>query len=357
MSTKKARGCQAFTSVLLGLSENRVMSLGPNGEPPTPLVSFGLSRAESDRIGLMHAKVAIVMHYLGNDWSQAQIAGLRDELTEMAVDIVAVTDAGFDPAKQVADIHNVLSEHPDVIVSAPTDPVATAAAYREAAEQGVKLVFADNVPRGFRPGKDYVSVVSADNYANGVASADLMAQAVHGRGRVAAVFHDADFFVTQQRYEAFRSTIENKYPEIALVDEVGVRGPDFALEARQVVAGMLERAWDINGIWAVWDVPAEGVVAAVREAGRTDIVITTIDLGLNVAMEVARGGLVYGLGAQRPFDQGVAEAELAGYALLGKPAPPYVVLPALPVSRVSVLEAWESVYHQPPPQRLIEAAT
>jgi ribose transport system substrate-binding protein len=112
----------------------------------------------------------------------------------------------------------------------------------------------------------------------------------------------------------------------------------------------------LAGIWAVWDVPAEGVMAAARKADRNDLVITTVDLGLNVALELARGGLVFGLGAQRPFDQGVTEAELAAYGLLGKTAPAYVALPALPVSKVSVLEAWKSVYHQPPPNALLKAA-
>ncbi|MBO0237294.1 substrate-binding domain-containing protein, partial [Vibrio parahaemolyticus] len=77
----------------------------------------------------------------------------------------------------------------------------TADAYRKAAEQGVEIVFMDNVPKGFEPGKDYTSVVSADNYGNGVASAHLLASALGGEGKVGAIFHAADFFVTQQRYE------------------------------------------------------------------------------------------------------------------------------------------------------------
>src|SRR5919198_813994 len=52
---------------------------------------------------------------------------------------------------------------------------ATAAiAYKAAAARGVKLVFMDNVPKGMKAGKDYVSVVSADNCGNGIASAYLM---------------------------------------------------------------------------------------------------------------------------------------------------------------------------------------
>ena len=84
--------------------------------------------------------------------------------------------------------------------------------------------------------------------------------------------------------------------------------------------------------------------------------MTTIDLGLNVAVSIAQDGIVKGLGRSGPFDQGVTEAKLAGYGLLGKEAPAYVALPALPVTHDNVLEAWQEVYHQDPPQALADAA-
>jgi ribose transport system substrate-binding protein len=343
--------------LLLALSENNVLGTGPNGEPPTPPIGFGLTNEELHEVRAMHATAAIVMHYGANDWSQAQVAGIQAQFAEMGIAVVAVTDAGFDPAKQVADIEAVLANEPDIIVSIPTDPVATAAAYKKAAAQGVKLVFMDNVPVGMRHGEDYVSVASADNFGNGVASAHLMAEGLDGRGSIGVVFHDADFFVTRQRYEAFKQTLRESYPAIAIVEEEGIHGPDFAADAQKVAAAMLARHDDLSGIWAVWDVPAEGVMAAARAAGRGDLVITTVDLGLSVALELARGGLIFGVGAQRPFDLGVHEAELAAYGLLEKEAPAYVALPALPVSRLSVLDAWESVYHNPPPPQLVQAAS
>jgi ribose transport system substrate-binding protein len=343
--------------LLLALSENNVLGTGPNGEPPTPPIGFGLTDDELRTVRAMDATAAIVLHYGGNDWSRAQVAGLRAEFDEMGIDVIAVTDAGFDPARQVADIEAVLTSDPDVIVSIPTDPVATAPAYRHAAAQGVQLVFMDNVPAGMRPGEDYVSVTATDNAGNGVASAHLMAEGLDRRGKVGVVYHDADFFVTRQRYEAFRQTIELSYTGIEIVAEAGIRGPDFAADADGVATEMLTRHPGLDGIWAVWDVPAEGVMAAARRAGRRDLVITTVDLGLNVALELASGGLIFGVGAQRPFDQGLYEAELAAYGLLGKQAPPYVALPALPVRRLGVLDAWESVYHTSPPSQLVDAAT
>jgi ribose transport system substrate-binding protein len=343
--------------LLRALSENNVLGTGPNGESPTPPIGFGLTNEELRKVRAMHATAAIVMHYGANDWSQAQVAGLQAQFAEMGIDVVAVTDAGFDPRKQVADLEAVLASQPEIIVSIPTDPVATAAAYKKAAAQGVKLVFMDNVPMGMKHGEDYVSVASADNFGNGVASAHLMAEGLDGRGSVGVVFHNADFFVTRQRYEAFRQTLLESYPAIEIVEEVGIHGPDFAADAQTAAATMLAHHRDLSGIWAVWDIPAEGVIAAARAAGRGDLVITTVDLGLNVALELARGGLVFGVGAQRPFDLGVHEAELAAYGLLEKEAPAYVALPALPVSRLSVLDAWESVYHNPPPPQLVEAAS
>ena len=62
---------------------------------------------------------------------------------------------------------------------------------------------------------------------------------------------------------------------------------------------MLTANQNLSGIWAVWDVPAEGVIAAARAASKEHLVITTVDLGLNVAVEMAENGLVKGVGAQR----------------------------------------------------------
>jgi ribose transport system substrate-binding protein len=356
-ATPGATPSAAGGAATLAEMEGQVFSTGPQGESPTAASEVMLTEEELAEIQGMGATAAIVMHYSGDDWSAAQIAGLRDQFGKMGIEVIAETDAGFQPETQVSDIETILARNPNIIVSIPTDPVATASAYRQAVEQGVKLVFMDNVPQGFTPGEDYVSVVSADNYGNGIVSAHLMAEALGGEGQVGIVYFSADFFVTQQRHDAFKATIEENYPNIEIFEEQGIAAPDFAGQADQVASAMLTRNADLDGIWAVWDVPAEGVINAIRTAGReNDVVVTTIDLGQNVAISLAQGGIVKGLGAQRPFDQGVTEAKLAGYGLLGKEAPPFVALPALPVTRENVLEAWQEVYHQDPPQALQDAA-
>ena len=338
----------------LAAFQEKILSKGPHGEEPSPASSVSLTSEESDRVRELKAKAAIVMHY-SSDWSQAQVAGLKSQFEKMGIEVMAVTDAGFNPERQVAEIQTVLAQQPQIIVSIPTDADITAAAYKKASQQGVKLVFMDNVPTGFEAGRDYVSVVSADNYGNGVASAHLMAKFLQDKGQIGLVYHAANFFVTQQRYEAFKKTITENYPEITIVTEQGIREPDFLKDANRAASAMLAANPNLSGIWAVWDLPAEGIISAARAAHREDLVITTIDLGLNVAVEMARNKFIKGVGAQRPYDQGVTEALLAGYGLLGKPAPPYVALPAFPVTRENVVDAWKTIYHSQAPASLTNA--
>jgi ribose transport system substrate-binding protein len=351
-SSSEDAGVSKKADAALAAIQGKVLSKGPNGESPEDADVAKLSDEEITKVKSLGATAAIVMHYGGNDWATAQIAGLKDQFTKMGIKVVGITDANFKPDKQVSDLETVMAKKPDIIVSIPTDPVATASAYKAAAKAGAKLVFMDNVPQGLKAGTDYVSVVSADNYGNGVTSAHMMAKALGGKGEIGLIFHEADFFVTKQRYDGFKATIKKDYPDIKIVDEKGIAGPDFAGDAQGAANAMLTENANLKGIWAVWDVPAEGVMAAARASGRTDLKIATEDLGTNVAIALAKNQLVAGLGAQRPFDQGVTEALLGAGALIGKKQPAYVALSALPVSHDNVLDAWKQVYHSDPPEDL-----
>ncbi|RFU66624.1 substrate-binding domain-containing protein [Peribacillus glennii] len=332
--------------------DQEIQSKGPHGEEAVSAKTLQLTEDEIAKIKEGKYTAALVMHYAGNDWATAQINGLKATFERMGIKVVAVTDAQFKAEKQVSDIETVLAKKPDIIVSIPVDPVSTADAYKKAAAAGVKLVFMDNAPSGLKAGKDYISVVSADNYGNGIQAADIMAEKLNKKGKIGVIFHDADFFVTKQRTDAFEATLKEKYPDMKIVARGGITDPN---QGEKVASGMLTKNPDLDGIFAVWDVPAEGALSAVRTSGK-DIVLTTIDLGTNVAVEIASDGIIKGLGAQLPFDQGIAEAILAGHALLGKETPAYVAVPALKVTSDNILDAWKLVYHTDAPDSIQGAA-
>ncbi len=325
-----------------------IKAVGPNGEKAVLATELSLTDEEIEKVKAGNYTAAISLHYGGNDWSTSQIAGLTDTFEKLGIKIVATTDADFSPERQVSDLESIMAKKPDILVSIPVDATSTADAFKRVAESGTKIVFMDNVPVGFTAGVDYVSSVSADNYGNGIIAADLIGEALNGKGKVGVVYYDVDYFVTNQRLEGFEKEMAEKYPDIEIVSKQGFQHENKCDEVADV---MLTQHPDINAIFAHWDIPAEGVLSALNAAGRNDVLLSTIDLGNNIAKEIARGR-VLGVGAQMPYDQGVAEATLAAYALLGKEAPAYVAVPAKRVDQSNIAEGYEQVYHTSAPDWL-----
>lgn len=332
---------------LADLASGKVFSTGPNGETAASAGSLTFTAGELAKVKALKATAAIAFH-LTSDWTSGQLAGLQKEFKVLGISIVGTTQADFKADTQVSQIQTLMAKKPSVLISIPVDSQAESSAYKAVAAAGTKIVFMDNVASGMTAGKDYVSVVSADNYANGAASAFLLGKYLNGKGTLALVHHSADFWVTKQRWNGFKETITKSFPGIKIVDDKGISGPDFAGDAQAAATAILTKNPKLDAFWGVWDTPAEGIMAALRAAGNTHTVIATQDLGANVAISLAKGGPVVGLGAQRPYDAGVAEAKLAAYALIGKTAPIYVAMPALAVDHANVLRAWRTVYAASP---------
>lgn len=335
----------------MAVSAQEIMSTGPNGETATLATELSLTDEEIEQVKAGGYTAAISFHYGGNDWSTAQQKGLKDTFEKFGIEVTAITDADFSAEKQVSDLETIMAKDPDILVSIPTDATSTADAYRRVAEAGTKIVFMDNVPNGFTAGENYVSCVSADNYGNGMIAADLIGEALNGEGKIGIIFYDVDFFVTNQRLEAFEKEMAEKYPNIEIVSKMGFQdenGCDVVADA------MITQHPEVQAIFAHWDIPCEGTLSALRAAGRDDILLSTIDLGNNIAKEIASGNVI-GLGAQLPYDQGVAEATLAAYALLGKETPDYVAVPAKRVEQANLLEAYQDVYHVEAPDAIKDA--
>jgi ribose transport system substrate-binding protein len=104
-----------------------------------------------------------------------------------------------------------------------------------------------------------------------------------------------------------------------------------------------------------WDQPAEGVVAALRDAGRSDVKVVTLDLGANNDLEMAKGGLIAGKAIELTYDAGVATANMGAYGLLGKEAPPFVMAPALEVTKDNLQAAYQQAWKMDPPEAVMEA--
>ncbi len=295
---------------------------------------------------------ALLWHTAGA-FTDAVSQGARDAFAELGIQVIAETNAQFDAAQQANDVETVMAQDPDIIISLVLDPVSGAVAFRPAVEAGVQLVFLSNVPEGYVHGVDYVGVVTDDLAAMGIAAADLLADALGGEGKVGFIFHDAAYYVTNQRDQAFKTWIGERYPGIEIVSEQGLADP---AAAEEIAAALLTRNPDLDGIYAPWSAgPADGVLAALRAAGASDVAVVTLDLDTNVSLDLVEGGNIVGIAADEAYALGRTMALEGAYGLLGKQAPAFVVVPAIAVTADNIVDAYRQSLASDPPAEVMQA--
>jgi ribose transport system substrate-binding protein len=325
---------------------------GPAGETATPTGELKLTDKEIAEVKGGSHTAALVWHQ-SSDFVNAVSRGAKDQFAELGIDVVAETQANFDAGKQKSDIETVMAKRPDALLSLPVDPTATASAYRGAVDAGANLVLLSNVPAGFKPGKDYVTVVTDDLFEMGHQAADALAAAIGGKGEIAYFFHDAEYYVTNQRDEAFKKTIEENYPDIEIVAEQGIADP---AKAEEQANGILVKNPGLDGIYVTFSQPpAEGVLSALRNNGNTDTKLVSLDLDEPLAIDMARGGNTAALVADRAYELGQSMARAAAYGILGKQAPEFLVAPVVTVTKDNLEAGYEESLQEGPPQAVLDA--
>jgi len=335
----------------LDLDSYSFITQGPNGEAPTDSSAVIVSDEDAEAVKKGGYKVALLMHE-SSDWVNAVLAGAKDRFSELGMEVVAVTDAAQDSNKQTTDIETALALKPDVIVTLVIDTVSSSVALRQAIDQGVKIVLISNLPQGFVHGKDYAGIVTDDFFAMGKAVAEMIGDTLGGEGEVALMYHDANYYVTNQRDQAVEAVLRRDYPNIKIVAKRGIVN---ASDSEALASAILTQFPNVKAIYAPWDVLAEGVVAAARTAGNKNVGVYTIDLGANNAMDMAKGGNLKGVVADLPYELGTTLANMSALAVLDKETPAFVTVPAIKINRDNLAEEWKHSLNRDLPEEIAAA--
>lgn len=327
-----------------------IAGLGPHGELAVPDTLLKLTQVEQAELRARRSSVAIVLHTTGSDWAKQQLAGIVATLGRCSAAVVDVVDCNFSIEQQIQAIERIVRDKPDAIISIPIGNTAVAEAHRSVHRAGIKLILLDNAPTGLLPEQDYVSVISADNFGLGQVGAKLLAKHVAVGETVGVLSYGVDFFATNERSIAFRKWMEAERPDIT------IKQAKFAdvRQAGEAVGELVDAHPALSGLFVVWDEPAMQAITALKSRS-LNIPVTTIDLGNDAAAEMAGNGLIKGIGAQQPYDQGVAVANTTLLSLVGRQPPSWIVLPGLTVTPQNVVEAYQVVWHAPAPPILIKA--
>lgn len=327
------------------------LAKGPNGETPTPASTVTLTDETKAAIREKGYKAALLWAGSG-EWYNAMTDGAKAVFEDLGIEIIATSDANFDPAKQATDIETALALSPDIILTLPVDPVSGTRAYQPAVDKGVSIVFADNGVDNYTAGEQYVSVVTGDQFGMGRAAADAMAEAIGGEGQIGMVWYDVDYFVTNNRDNEFEKTIKEKYPKIEIVSKMGFTEENATEEP---ASAMMLQNPELKGIYCSWDVAAEGVVSAARANSRQDLKVVTHDLGATNCLNMASDGIFYSTICDLPYDIGATMAMVAAKDLIGEETDPYYVVGLIKVTKENLAQAWKRSLNKDLPGNLAKA--
>jgi ribose transport system substrate-binding protein len=323
---------------------------GPNGATPSDGTSVEPTDEQIESLQEADYTVSIVFHHLKETWTDLQRRGLKQQFDILGITIEGVYGSKFNADTQSQILRQLSRSDVDAVVSIPVDIVETAEAYRAVADAGIDLVFMDNVPRGFKHGRDYAGCVSSDNKGAGIVAGRFLREFVTA-GTVGMITFTPPFYVTEQRETGVREVIDES-DELELVIEEGFTDPNHVSKQATTV---LKQWPDLDGLYVSWcDPPAVQVTDTVESAGRENLIITTTDLSLQTVDIIARDGPIKATGAQFPFQQGIIEANMIGQALLGNDTPPYIASGSLPVCKDNLPEQYSKYYQEDFPVALRE---
>ena len=124
----------------------------PDGPPAASPDVFTFTPDMLTQLKAGHFTAGLVMHTLDAGWPKLQVEGITKTLKDFGIDVVAVTDAKFQPGQQIADLEQMIARKPNVIFSIPIDPQSEAAAYKKAAAAGIWCSWTTS-PSAWRPAR------------------------------------------------------------------------------------------------------------------------------------------------------------------------------------------------------------
>jgi ribose transport system substrate-binding protein len=234
-------------------------------------------------------KIAFSAPAADHGWLKAISDNARDEAKELGdVDLTA-NDNATSSAEQADQIETLINGKPDVLVVLPFEGEALTPVALKAMEAGIKVV---NVDREFSEEGAYRTFIGGDNYGIGYQAGNYFADQLKCQGNVVEIQGLAGISVTEQRSQGFRDALQARCQDGIKI--VASQPADFLPDkGLSVMDNILQAQKDIDAVYTHDDDMAEGVIAAIENAGRDDEMFLTGAGGSKAMMErIEQGGLV-----------------------------------------------------------------
>jgi ribose transport system substrate-binding protein len=194
-----------------------------------------------------------------------------------------------DADSQAQQIEQAIAQKPDALVVLPQDGEALTPVAQKAERAGIPVV---NIDRLFSKPDAATATILGDNYQIGVLAADYIGDQLKCNGNVVEIQGLAGISVTEDRSKGFSDELKKKCPNggVKIVaKQPGDFNPDTGLK---VMENILNAQKKIDAVYTHDDDMAQGVVQAIRNAGRDkDMFLTGVGGSSDAMKQIKAGGL------------------------------------------------------------------
>lgn len=219
-------------------------------------------------------RIALIRN-LGSDDNTTQfVSGALQEGKKLGFKISTFLSNGDDAKFQDFVNQAITQKYDGIILSQGRDPYSTAL-IKKAVDAGIKVSVFDTAVNGEIPG---VTVTQQDDASLTRLSFGALAKDFNGKANIIKLWVAG--FPPMERRQAAYAELLKEYPGIKELESIGAVSSDVQGDTANKVGAVLAKypKGQIDAIWGTWDAFSQGAYKALKENGRTEIKLYSIDV-------------------------------------------------------------------------------
>ena len=297
---KFKRWAAGIAALLLILSMGLISCAKPAGGTPE---DNPVPQEEEEEEEIVSYKFGFSCISMENPYYETLEASIREAIEESGSTLISRDPKG-DSTAQIQQIRDMIADGIQAIFLCPVDWEKIAPALTELKEADIEII---NLDTQVQDREEVDAYVGSDNINAGVIWGEKLIEAAPDGGQVVILECTTQNSIID-RINGFEETIAGKGFEVVERSETGGKKD----EAKTQMARILKEQDHITAVMCGNDQIALGALEAIEEAGRSEMMIYSVDGSPKLKQELAKdGSLVVGIAAQSPINIGKSAVTVA----------------------------------------------
>ena len=297
---KFKRWAAGIAALLLILSMGLISCAKPAGGTPE---DNPVPQEEEEEEEIVSYKFGFSCISMENPYYETLEASIREAIEESGSTLISRDPKG-DSTAQIQQIRDMIADGIQAIFLCPVDWEKIAPALTELKEADIEII---NLDTQVQDREEVDAYVGSDNINAGVICGEKLIEAAPDGGQVVILECTTQNSIID-RINGFEETIAGKGFEVVERSETGGKKD----EAKTQMARILTEQDHITAVMCGNDQIALGALEAIEEAGRSEMMIYSVDGSPKLKQELAKdGSLVVGIAAQSPINIGKSAVTVA----------------------------------------------